>query len=166
VSEVSQTQAPQTQEPPIRRLLNEISTKIDRILEIEEKSRKVREVAKEVLGKECEVKVNYATGEAWCWERIDDKINTEVVEKIYQFLNATPPGPWTTRIAVKIATSQITQLDDEIIDYAAKERVSILFNEFYGIEYEDGYDIYVPIEQRDGVYAYLVICLERPEEDP
>jgi len=162
MSETTQTQA---QEPPIRRFLNEISEKIDRILEIESKKERVREVAKELTGMDCEVKVSYATGEAWCWKRIDDKVNAEVVEKIYQFLKATPPGPWTTRIAIKIATSPITQLDEEIIDYADKERVSQLFGEkIYGIEYEDSYEIYVPLETRNNIYAYLVIRIERPED--
>jgi len=154
----------QTQEPPARRLLKEISARINMLVKAEEKSRKVVEVAREILGKECNPIINYETGETWCWERIDQF--EELVRQIYQFLKATPPGPWNPRIAIKITTTPITQLDD-ISEYADKERVEQLFGRYYGIEYEDSgeYEIYVPIEtRRSDVYAYLVICIER--EDP
>jgi len=157
----------QAQEPPSKRLLKELEERIDRILEIESKKKRVIEVAREILGKECNVRIDYGTGEVWCWEKID--VDEKSIIRIYQFLKASPPGPWDTRIAINISTSPIkTTQPNNVSEYADEERLRMLFGEkYYGIEYEDHgvYEIYVPIEiHSSDVYAYLVISIERSED--
>lgn len=153
---MSQAQITQTQETYLDRLVKEIDEKIDRILEIEEKKNKVRGVFKELTGKDCEVKINYETGEVWCIEAI---WRADILEKVFSYLK-TRKAPWLPLFIIT-TTHKIEKLDPEIIDYVDTERLKALFGEYYGIHIEEDneYRIYIPLLEKEGIHVYLGITV-------